>query len=451
MRTDIEQNSVEAILWDVLYKQSVDIVFVIDTSLQILIFNERASVKFGFVEDTSLQDFFSIDSCLNLSNLIQSGFIGRCLVQLIDSEQKCHSLLATLVSEKVVMQLLYLEARHPIRAQEHLISLGRFLGNIAHGISNPLSVLQGRIELLLHKSKQYPPKLKHYLLAMAEQSNRISGQLQLIQILAKRRKFSPKPISIKMIIDGFISNNESDLILEDSIYSHIQVLMEVPHFEVLLINLMAVFREREPASKKLSLSIWHDELDVYVSITSTYLIHDSMLLSLSEGELVLSQKGVDIRLLLCDLLLQSYDGALSFIRNNNSFVIQMRIPLWKRKGRVALSSALKILVIDDHSNLRETLSALLLKEGHQIADVSSAEDALLLMASTTFDIIVSDIRLPGMSGLDLYSFMMDSNVEMAKRMILISGMQQEIEQKSVPFLRKPFSKDDLLDIIRRIL
>ena len=236
MRTDIEQNSVEAILWDVLYKQSVDIVFVIDTSLQILIFNERASVKFGFVEDTSLQDFFSIDSCLNLSNLIQSGFIGRCLVQLIDSEQKCHSLLATLVSEKVVMQLLYLEARHPIRAQEHLISLGRFLGNIAHGISNPLSVLQGRIELLLHKSKQYPPKLKHYLLAMAEQSNRISGQLQLIQILAKRRKFSPKPISIKMIIDGFISNNESDLILEDSIYSHIQVLMEVPHFEVLLIR-----------------------------------------------------------------------------------------------------------------------------------------------------------------------------------------------------------------------
>ena len=31
------------------------------------------------------------------------------------------------------------------------------------------------------------------------------------------------------------------------------------------------------------------------------------------------------------------------------------------------------------------------------------------------------------------------------------GMQQEIEQKSVPFLRKPFSKDDLLDIIQRIL
>ena len=131
--------------------------------------------------------------------------------------------------------------------------------------------------------------------------------------------------------------------------------------------------------------------------------------------------------------------------------MQVRIPLWKRKMRTTLSSALRILVIDDHSNLRETLSALLVKEGHQIADVSSAEDALSLMASSTFDVIVSDIRLPGMSGLDLYSFLMDSNAQMAKKIILISGMQQEIDQKMVPFLRKPFSKDDLLDIIQRIL
>ena len=451
MRSDLVQGSVESILWDVLYKHSVDIVFVIDTSLQILMFNERASVKFGFVEDTSLQDFFSMDSCLNLSNLIQSGFIGRCLVQLVDSEQKSHSLLATLVAEKVVMQLLFLEAKHPIRAQEHLISLGRFLGNIAHAISNPLSVLQGRIELLLHKSEQYPIKLKNYLLVMAEQSNRVSGQLQLIQILAKRRRFSPKPILIKTTIDNFISDNRSEITLEASMYNHIQIVIEPPHLNVLLFNLKSIFQERSPSSKMLYLSIWHDELDVYMSITSKFPIHDSTLLSLSKGEISLTQKGVDIRLLLCDLLLQSYDGTLSFMSSKSSFAMQMRIPLWKMIGRVALSSALRILVIDDHSNLRETLSALLSKEGHQIADVSSAEDALLLMASTTFDVIVSDIRLPGMSGLDLYSVMLDSNAKMAKRMILISGMQQEIEEKSIPFLRKPFSKDDLLNIIKRLL
>ena len=445
------QDSVESILWDVLYKQSVDIVFVIDTSLQILLFNERSRIKFGFVEDTSLQDFFSMDSCLNLSNLIQSGFVGRCLVQLVDSHQNTYSLLATLVSEKVVMQLLYLESRHPIRAQEHLISLGRFLGNIAHAISNPLSVLQGRIELLLHKSTQYPPKLKHYLLAMADQSNRISGQLQLIQILAKRRKFSTKPIFIKNIIEDFVSKSELNVTLDGSVYNHIQVVLEGPHLDILLSNLTGVFREKYPSSKILSLSIWYDELDVYISIASKTSMHDSMLLSLSEGELSLSQKGVDIRLLLCDLLLQSYDGSLSFLSNKSSFVMQVRIPLWKRKMRTTLSSALRILVIDDHSNLRETLSALLVKEGHQIADVSSAEDALSLMASSTFDVIVSDIRLPGMSGLDLYSFLMDSNAQMAKKIILISGMQQEIDQKMVPFLRKPFSKDDLLDIIQRIL
>jgi DNA-binding NtrC family response regulator len=109
------------------------------------------------------------------------------------------------------------------------------------------------------------------------------------------------------------------------------------------------------------------------------------------------------------------------------------------------------LVIDDHSNLRETLSALLSKEGHQIANVPSAEDALTLMSTSEFDIVVSDIRLSGMSGLELYDFMMDANPKMAKRMILISGIHQQLERNTIPFLRKPFSKDDLLSVIQTIL
>ena len=450
MRSDLGNDSVESILWNVLYNESVDVIFVTDTSLQILHFNGLAAARFGFVEHASLQDFFSTESCLNLANLIQSGFVGRCMVQLIDDRQMTQSLLATLVSEKVVLQLLTLESKHPIRSQQHTLSLGRFLGNIAHAISNPLSVLQGRIELLLHKSAQYPPKLKRYLVAMSEQSNRIAGQLHLVQILAKLRNVSPKPMLIEEGICRFIEKNPDDLILETSTLKEAQVVFQHVHIDVLLLNLISVLREKIPCNK-IYIQAECNDMDVHISIATKSSTNDSILLTLGQEGIIRNQKGVDIRLLLCGLLLESYDSSLFFSNQNNDFRAILRIPMWKQVERSLISSALRILVIDDHSNLRETLSALLSKEGHQIASVPSAEDALTLISTSEFDIVVSDIRLSGMSGLELYDFMMDANPKMAKRMILISGIHQQLERNTIPFLRKPFSKDDLLSVIQTIL
>ena len=62
---------------------------------------------------------------------------------------------------------------------------------------------------------------------------------------------------------------------------------------------------------------------------------------------------------------------------------------------------LRILVVEDNPDLRETLSLLLEGDGRHIEAVADAEDALRAFAAQPFDVVFTDVKLPGMSGLDL--------------------------------------------------
>jgi CheY-like chemotaxis protein len=356
-----------------------------------------------------------------------------------------------LVSENVVLQFIQLEHKHPIRAQQHLLSLGRFLGDIAHAMSNPLAVLQGRVELLLHKSAQYPQDLKRHFSSMFEQCARITDQLHLIQILSKKKTFSPQPLSIQKQLRHFMKSYQGSGVLELGTNTEAHILFASVQFQVIVAQLVHVLSEKFSQPIRIRFELIEEGLDVCLSFIFDQAAQDPVLLSLADGGSFSSIKGRDVRFFLCSLLMEHQGGSLSFYAKKKSYYALLRFPLYTPKSDDNLSSLLRIMVIDDHSNLRETLSALLAKEGHHLAAVPSAEDAMELMAQSLFDVVISDIRLPGISGLELYELMSHSNPEMAKKMILISGIRQHLDQQKIPFLRKPFSKSELLRLIKKIV
>jgi DNA-binding response OmpR family regulator len=61
----------------------------------------------------------------------------------------------------------------------------------------------------------------------------------------------------------------------------------------------------------------------------------------------------------------------------------------------------RILIVDDEKNIRNGLRAVLVKEGHTIKDTGTAEEALTLLATYPSEVAIVDIRMPGMSGIDL--------------------------------------------------
>lgn len=61
----------------------------------------------------------------------------------------------------------------------------------------------------------------------------------------------------------------------------------------------------------------------------------------------------------------------------------------------------RVLVVDDEAGVRLTLSANLELEGFEVTEADSAEDALRVLSENHFDVVLSDIRMPGQSGVEL--------------------------------------------------
>ncbi|HYR84130.1 MAG TPA: sigma-54 dependent transcriptional regulator [Terriglobia bacterium] len=66
-----------------------------------------------------------------------------------------------------------------------------------------------------------------------------------------------------------------------------------------------------------------------------------------------------------------------------------------------MSKRARILIVDDERSIRELLEIVLKKDGFNVTSVRSAEEALTLLKSSDFDLIISDIKMPDMSGIDL--------------------------------------------------
>ncbi|MDA8253604.1 MAG: response regulator [Rhodospirillales bacterium] len=99
---------------------------------------------------------------------------------------------------------------------------------------------------------------------------------------------------------------------------------------------------------------------------------------------------------------------------------------------------MRILVVDDDSGVRETLSDLLRVAGHSVASAAAYSEAVALLARPGWDAMVADLVLPGGSGLDLAVLARSKGLGA----VVCSGHPQRIAQlqsQGIAHLVKPFS------------
>jgi DNA-binding response OmpR family regulator len=84
-------------------------------------------------------------------------------------------------------------------------------------------------------------------------------------------------------------------------------------------------------------------------------------------------------------------------------------------------------------------------------------EALEKIGEVDYDLIICDVRMPRLSGIDLYERLKAQNLELLRRILFITGdtISAEtigfIEENGIPYLGKPFEIQELLDAVRREL
>jgi CheY-like chemotaxis protein len=120
-------------------------------------------------------------------------------------------------------------------------------------------------------------------------------------------------------------------------------------------------------------------------------------------------------------------------------------------------AAHRILIVDDQHEVRRMLSASLRTLGPEIevVDVPSGEEALLVAYRRPVDLLISDVRLPGITGLELMARVHKRNPEL--KTILVTGLtddrirRQVAEAGATAFFYKPIEMPDFLDVVERCL
>ena len=114
----------------------------------------------------------------------------------------------------------------------------------------------------------------------------------------------------------------------------------------------------------------------------------------------------------------------------------------------------RILVVDDEQSMREFLAILLEREGYYVAQAENAEVALKLLESDTYDLVVSDVSMPGLTGMALLERIKTTTPETAVLMITAyTTAEQAVEAMKLgayDYIAKPFSPKELMDSVDRI-
>jgi DNA-binding response OmpR family regulator len=116
---------------------------------------------------------------------------------------------------------------------------------------------------------------------------------------------------------------------------------------------------------------------------------------------------------------------------------------------------MKLLLTEDDAQLGEALQAILVTNGYAVTWVRSAEDAQRFIASEDFDLMLIDIVLPRMSGLDLLLWTRNRTTDSAVMMLTARDSVLDrvlgLDSGADDYLPKPFSTDELLSRIRALL
>ncbi|OFW06805.1 MAG: hypothetical protein A3H96_14160 [Acidobacteria bacterium RIFCSPLOWO2_02_FULL_67_36] len=112
----------------------------------------------------------------------------------------------------------------------------------------------------------------------------------------------------------------------------------------------------------------------------------------------------------------------------------------------------RILVIDDDEAVRQSTERMLRAAGFTVHAAASGEDGLTLARAGGFDVILSDMRMPGLSGLDVLRSLRDLQIDSA--FIIMTGFGtvetavESMKLGAVDFVQKPFFREELLARIR---
>jgi two-component system chemotaxis response regulator CheY len=120
-------------------------------------------------------------------------------------------------------------------------------------------------------------------------------------------------------------------------------------------------------------------------------------------------------------------------------------------------SSIRALVVDDSATIRAFVKTALEHQGFEVTEAKSGFEALKILPKERFNLIVTDVNMPDINGLELVKYVRKEEAHRGTPLIIISTDGRERDRDrgmqlgATAYLVKPFKPEDLIGLVRRVL
>lgn len=373
---------------------------------------------------------------------------------------------------------------------EKLSAIGQLVAGVAHELNNPLTSISGYTQLLL-REQGHSETTREDLQHIHVQAERAARIVQNLLVFAREHKPERRSVNLSDIVRDTLALRAYQLRV-DNIHVSLEYAQDLPQtvadpyqLQQVVLNLINNAHQamvERGGINRLTLRTGVEQREggdgtsgvpmvqfsvgdtgVGIPPSSLSRIFDPFYTTKPVGQ------GTGLGLAICFGIVQEHGGRIWVESDvgkgttvfvdlpiaNGQFIDEAELPSEATETN-SMPSA-RVLIVDDEEPVSSLLSRLLRDLGHATVVVNSGAEALGLLDRDTFDLVLTDVKMPGMTGFELHGAIARRDAELATRLVFVTGdtlsaaTQARIAQTGNPFIAKPFKIEQLETLIRLLL
>jgi two-component system NtrC family sensor kinase len=486
-----------------LFANAYDLIFTLDRELTITSMNKVGEQLTGFPVDAliarPLASICSPPSWREVAPLLQELLEGRGVapfeIELVRSDQEAVYLeiSAQTIQNGVGVKGIHCIARdltvrrhleQQLIQSEKLSAIGQLVAGVAHELNNPLTSISGYAQLLL-RDQRIVDETRQDIEQIHAQAERAGKIVQNLLIFAREHKPERSAIAVNDVVRSALALQNYQLRV-DNIGVALDLSADLPMTTADSHQLQQVFLNLiTNARHAMAEKGGRGTLTLRTSLTSDD-ASESVLVEIGDTGVGIPERdlqkifnpffttkpvgqGTGLGLSICFGIVKEHDGQIwAESQLGVGTRVYVSLPVRTLNSAAAMPSAmdaqpdetaqpLHVLVVDDEEPVVRLMARLLHDIGHQATLVTSGEAALDAIGRETFDLILCDVKMPGLNGFELASAIREHDPALAERVIFMTGdtlspaTRTQLEQSGNLFLPKPFAIEQLEAVVRSLV
>ena len=363
--------------------------------------------------------------------------------------------------------------------REKLAAMGSLLASVAHELNNPLAILMVQSDLLREEAGTGPlAERAAKITQAAERSVRI---VKSFLTLARQRAPERAAMELNDVVAAAVellaySLHVDNIEVDCHLAAELPTLWADPHqLQQVVVNLLSNAHQAMQAMatpRRLTIATAADatrrRVQLTVADTGPGIPHD---LQQRIFEPFFTTKppglGTGLGLSLCQGIVESHGGTIHVeSAPGQGAVFRIELPVEEAPVAVLAPPLVEtlatpqegaILVVDDESGITSALEYLLQCDGYQVETAANGRMALEKLRERTYDLLLSDLRMPELDGMGLYEELAQHYPHLLSRLIFLTGdtlnaeTTRLLEQVGAPRLSKPFTATEVRRVVQQAL